>query len=48
MVGDIGRAVMFDAKMGCDKIPRGSKRTIYTKTSQNDRLPETKEWFWAH
>ena len=42
VVGDVGRAVMFDARMGCDKLEKGCCRRIYAKSSANERLPVAK------
>lgn len=47
VVGDIGRAVMYDCSMGSLDLRRGG-RNIYTKKAEYSNMLVSKKWFWAH
>ena len=48
VVGDVGRAVVFDCDFGAKHVKQGKKRTIYMAKQEQVTLPIHKKWFWVH
>ena len=48
VVGDTGRAIVFDCDFGSSKVTRGAVHTVYAKQKDIVTLPVHKSWFSVH